>query len=84
MSKDHDDQISTSWLHYRPPSSSHQTAPTRFTGGLSRQVIVQYLEEALRILQDDDDHDDDGEEEELQQDNDTKSFPPPSPSSNDS
>lgn len=79
MSKDHDEPPSTSWLHYRPPSNAHHTAPSSFTGRLSRQVIVQYLEEALRILQDDDDEE---EEEELQQDYDTPSVP--SPGSDDS
>jgi hypothetical protein len=80
MSKDHDEPPSTSWLQYRPPSNAHQTALSSFSGRLSRQVIVQYLEEALRILQDDDDE----EEEELQQDYDTPSVPPPSPGSDDS
>jgi hypothetical protein len=79
MSKEqHDEHLpTTSWLQAGegrcPPSNPQQTAATGFTGSLSRQAIVQYIEDALRIIQDDDDDD----EKELRQDYDTPSVPPP-------
>ena len=91
MSKDHDEHLATTWRQdlsiageadRQPSNSQHQIASTRFAGELSRQVIVQYLEEALRIIYDDDD-DDDEDVEELRQEDDTSVVPPSSLSSAD-
>jgi hypothetical protein len=96
MSKDHHDEhlspscrqdLSFAGEARRLPSNSHDqtAAPTGGTEALlSRQVIVDYIEEALRIVYEDDDDDDDEEERELQQEDDMPSLSPPSPSSDDS
>jgi hypothetical protein len=93
MSKDHEEHLATTWRQdlsiageadRQPSNSQHQIASTRFAGELSRQVIVQYLEEALRIIYDDDDDDDADEDvKELRQEDDTSVVPPSSQSSAD-